>query len=145
MPDELLTQELRRREAAETRRRQEEATPCAVRLGEAGYEDRYYRRVYKPQADGADITVFRSRAAREFLEGCAWVMRYYTRGAVGKWAWSWYYSASVAPLVVDLAKESARPTAAKDSVRGASAKPWPCGLEMGARHGPATSSCGAIR
>ncbi|RDA89663.1 hypothetical protein CP533_5492 [Ophiocordyceps camponoti-saundersi (nom. inval.)] len=67
----------------------------SVRLGEAGYADRYYEQKFKKDAD--DIS-FRHEVARAYAEGLAWVLLYYFQGCP---SWDWYYPYHYAPFAAD--------------------------------------------
>lgn len=66
-----------------------------VRLWEPGYADRYY--VQKFKADPNDME-FRYKVGRQYMEGLAWVLRYYFQGCP---SWQWYYPHHYAPFAED--------------------------------------------
>ncbi|KAI5862273.1 5'-3' exoribonuclease 2 [Durotheca rogersii] len=72
-----------------------------VRLWEEGYADRYYEQKF--HVDRKDIA-FRREVARAYVEGLAWVLRYYFQGCP---SWEWFYPYHYAPFAqdfVDIAK-----------------------------------------
>ena len=69
--------------------------PDNVRLWESGYADRYYEQKFG--ADPKDIA-FRNRVARDYVEGLAWVLHYYSQGCP---SWTWYYPHHYAPFAAD--------------------------------------------
>lgn len=72
-----------------------------VKLWEDGYADRYYEQKF--HVDPKDIE-FRHKVGRAYMEGLAWVLRYYFQGCP---SWEWYYPYHYAPFAqdfVDLAK-----------------------------------------
>ena len=66
-----------------------------VRLWEEGYADRYYEQKFK--ADRNNIE-FRRKVARAYVEGLAWVLRYYFQGCP---SWEWFYPYHYAPFAQD--------------------------------------------
>ncbi|KAL1881967.1 hypothetical protein VTK73DRAFT_3296 [Phialemonium thermophilum] len=66
-----------------------------VRLWEEGYADRYYEQKF--HVDPKDIE-FRHKVARAYVEGLAWVLRYYFQGCP---SWEWYYPYHYAPFAAD--------------------------------------------
>ncbi|KAI1382754.1 exoribonuclease 2, partial [Hypoxylon trugodes] len=66
-----------------------------VRLWEEGYADRYYEQKF--HVDKKDIE-FRRSVARSYVEGLAWVLRYYYQGCP---SWEWYYPYHYAPFAQD--------------------------------------------
>jgi 5'-3' exoribonuclease 2 len=66
-----------------------------VRLWEDGYADRYYEQKF--HVDPKDIE-FRHQVARAYVEGLAWVLRYYFQGCP---SWEWYYPYHYAPFAAD--------------------------------------------
>lgn len=73
----------------------EEAPVDSVRLWEEGYADRYYQQKF--HVDPKDIE-FRHKVARAYVEGLAWVLRYYFQGCP---SWEWYYPYHYAPFAAD--------------------------------------------
>ena len=69
--------------------------PDTVRLWEDGYADRYYEQKFKVAA--SDIK-FRNRVAESYVEGLAWVLKYYFQGCP---SWTWYYPYHYAPFAAD--------------------------------------------
>ncbi|KAK0635112.1 XRN 5'-3' exonuclease N-terminus-domain-containing protein [Bombardia bombarda] len=67
----------------------------SVRLWEEGYADRYYQQKF--HVDPKDIE-FRHKVARAYVEGLAWVLRYYFQGCA---SWDWYYPYHYAPFAAD--------------------------------------------
>lgn len=68
-----------------------------VRLGEAGYKDRYYRQKFK--ISYATDLEFRKLIKQAYIEGICWVFHYYYNGCV---SWGWYYPFHYAPFASDL-------------------------------------------
>ncbi|KAJ2907111.1 putative 5 -3 exoribonuclease 2 [Zalerion maritima] len=66
-----------------------------VRLWEDGYADRYYEQKFK--ADRNDIE-FRHKVGRAYVEGLAWVLKYYFQGCP---SWEWFYPYHYAPFAQD--------------------------------------------
>ncbi|KAL2116977.1 hypothetical protein VTJ04DRAFT_9145 [Mycothermus thermophilus] len=66
-----------------------------VRLWEEGYADRYYEQKFK--VDPKDIE-FRHKVARAYVEGLAWVLKYYFQGCP---SWEWFYPYHYAPFAAD--------------------------------------------
>ncbi|KAI1494422.1 exoribonuclease Dhp1 [Biscogniauxia mediterranea] len=67
----------------------------SVRLWEEGYADRYYEQKF--HVDRNDIE-FRRKVARDYVEGLAWVLRYYFQGCP---SWEWFYPHHYAPFAQD--------------------------------------------
>ncbi|OTB04605.1 hypothetical protein M426DRAFT_38552, partial [Hypoxylon sp. CI-4A] len=67
----------------------------SVRLWEEGYADRYYEQKF--HVDKNDIE-FRRKVARAYVEGLAWVLRYYFQGCP---SWEWFYPYHYAPFAQD--------------------------------------------
>lgn len=73
----------------------------SVRLWEDGYADRYYEQKF--HVDPKDME-FRRKVAQSYVEGLAWVLRYYFQGCP---SWEWFYPYHYAPFAqdfVDIAK-----------------------------------------
>jgi 5'-3' exoribonuclease 2 len=66
-----------------------------VRLWEDGYADRYYEQKFKVEA--SDIA-FRHQVAAAYVQGLAWVLKYYFQGCP---SWDWYYPYHYAPFAAD--------------------------------------------
>ncbi|KAK8077588.1 5'-3' exoribonuclease 2 [Apiospora saccharicola] len=66
-----------------------------VKLWEDGYADRYYEQKF--HVDPKDIE-FRHSVARAYVEGLAWVLKYYFQGCA---SWEWYYPYHYAPFAQD--------------------------------------------
>ena len=66
-----------------------------VRLWEDGYADRYYEQKFHKSP--SDIE-FRHQVARDYVEGLAWVLHYYSQGPA---SWTWYYPHHYAPFAAD--------------------------------------------
>lgn len=73
----------------------DELPPDSVRLWEDGYADRYYEQKFG--ADPSDMA-FRNKVAASYVEGLAWVLRYYFQGCA---SWDWYYPYHYAPFAAD--------------------------------------------
>lgn len=71
--------------------------PRALRLGEAGWRERYYAE--KLGTTPENIGEARRRLAKAFVEGICWVMKYYYDGVA---SWGWYYPEHYAPFASDL-------------------------------------------
>ncbi|KAI1381087.1 exoribonuclease 2 [Hypoxylon crocopeplum] len=69
----------------------------SVRLWEEGYADRYYEQKF--HVDPKDVE-FRRKVARAYVEGLAWVLRYYFQGCP---SWEWFYPYHYAPFAQDFA------------------------------------------
>ncbi|KAI4861390.1 exoribonuclease Dhp1 [Hypoxylon rubiginosum] len=69
----------------------------SVRLWEDGYADRYYEQKF--HVDPKDVE-FRRKVARAYVEGLAWVLRYYFQGCP---SWEWFYPYHYAPFAQDFA------------------------------------------
>ncbi|KAI6084353.1 exoribonuclease Dhp1 [Hypoxylon rubiginosum] len=67
----------------------------SVRLWEDGYADRYYEQKF--HVDPKDVE-FRRKVARAYVEGLAWVLRYYFQGCP---SWEWFYPYHYAPFAQD--------------------------------------------
>ncbi|CAJ2511028.1 Uu.00g066530.m01.CDS01 [Anthostomella pinea] len=67
----------------------------SVRLWEDGYADRYYERKF--HVDPKDLD-FRRKVAWAYVEGLAWVLRYYFQGCP---SWEWFYPYHYAPFAED--------------------------------------------
>lgn len=67
----------------------------SVRLWEEGYADRYYEQKF--HVDPKDIE-FRRKVAKAYVEGLAWVLRYYFQGCP---SWEWFYPYHYAPFAQD--------------------------------------------
>lgn len=67
-----------------------------VRLGEAGWKQRYYEQKFEwsPEHNGEKMILL-----RKYFEGLHWVMKYYYVGCI---SWSWYYPYHYAPFASDL-------------------------------------------
>jgi 5'-3' exoribonuclease 2 len=79
----------------------EESAEDTVRLWEDGYADRYYEQKFGVEPNDIE---FRHKVARAYVEGLAWVLRYYFQGCPD---WEWYYPYHYAPFAqdfVDIAK-----------------------------------------
>jgi 5'-3' exoribonuclease 2 len=66
-----------------------------MKLGEAGFKDRYYAH----KIPGGDDPAQRRAMVREYVRGLCWVAEYYTQGVP---SWSWYYPFWYAPFASDL-------------------------------------------
>ena len=77
------------------------AAPAApedeVRLGDPGYRDRYYS--MKFHSELSDVDAMRAICG-SYIEGLAWVLRYYYQGCC---SWKWYYPYHYAPFAADIA------------------------------------------
>lgn len=73
----------------------EEGPGDTVRLWEEGYADRYYEQKFHVAVDDIE---FRHKVARAYVEGLAWVLRYYFQGCP---SWEWYYPYHYAPFAAD--------------------------------------------
>ncbi|KAL5530480.1 RAT1 [Sanghuangporus sanghuang] len=71
-----------------------------VKLFEPGYKERYYR--HKFGVEYSD-TQFRRSITRAYVEGIAWVLKYYYQGTP---SWTWYYPYHFAPFAQDFEEVS---------------------------------------
>lgn len=94
---EQVLQKLKRDRKAEM---MEEPVQNLVRLGEAGWRDRYYRVKFKRERGIEDVDYARG-VATSFCRGFAWVLQYYYQGVAD---WEWYYDYHYAPFCSDLAE-----------------------------------------
>ncbi len=89
--------ELREKQLAEARNIHDDVVD-EVRLGEAGWKDRYYaskfgKKYHDPKsAERKDVV-------KEYVKGLCWVMQYYYQGVQ---SWTWYYPYHYAPFASDL-------------------------------------------
>ncbi|KAL6054122.1 5'-3' exoribonuclease 2 [Balamuthia mandrillaris] len=70
--------------------------PDDVRLGEAGWKERYYRQKFN--VDENDVG-FKTTLAEAYAEGLVWVLRYYYQGCR---SWGWYYPFHYSPFAEDM-------------------------------------------
>ena len=66
-----------------------------VKIGEEGWEKRYYRRVVGSEEKG--------KVSKRYIEGLNWVLEYYTKGCKD---WEWKYEYGGAPLLKDIEIEA---------------------------------------
>lgn len=69
-----------------------------IRLGEAGFKDRYYTEKLGIQ-DAVERGAVVRKLVQAYVEGLVWVMRYYYDGVA---SWTWYYPFHYAPFASDL-------------------------------------------
>ena len=77
-------------------------TVLQVRLGEAGWKERYYREKLGTTPDTQETV--RAAVSKAFVEGLVWVMRYYYDGVA---SWTWYFPFHYAPFASDLGENIA--------------------------------------
>jgi 5'-3' exoribonuclease 2 len=82
-------------QAATPSKPKNEPAEDTVRLWEDGYADRYYEQKF--HVDPKDME-FRHKVGRAYMEGLAWVLRYYFQGCP---SWEWYYPYHYAPFAQD--------------------------------------------
>ncbi|KAL4441265.1 hypothetical protein ABPG77_011502 [Micractinium sp. CCAP 211/92] len=70
-----------------------------IRLGEAGWRERYYEDKFG-LAPGPQQQAMIRKLVRSYVEGLVWVMRYYYDGVA---SWTWFYPFHYAPFASDLA------------------------------------------
>ncbi|KAK0461903.1 exoribonuclease 2 [Desarmillaria tabescens] len=66
-----------------------------VKLWEPGYKERYYRQKFGVELSDVE---FRKALVKHYVEGMAWILRYYYQGAP---SWQWYYPHHFAPFASD--------------------------------------------
>ena len=78
-----------------------------IRLGEEGWQRRYYREKFcRKPGDRLDGAFFQSLCTR-YVEGLRWVLLYYYKGCP---SWDWFFPYHFAPLAATLAQFSYEPT-----------------------------------
>eukprot|EP01116_Phalansterium_solitarium_P020513 TRINITY_DN6088_c0_g1_i1.p1 TRINITY_DN6088_c0_g1~~TRINITY_DN6088_c0_g1_i1.p1 ORF type:complete len:1011 (-),score=391.46 TRINITY_DN6088_c0_g1_i1:223-3255(-) len=75
---------------------EDEGPKDEVRLGEAGWKERYYRAKFGFELDNEDG--FR-KLRRSYIEGLAWVLKYYYSGCA---SWKWFYPYHYAPFTSEM-------------------------------------------
>lgn len=97
-PSEVLKTEAEFKEALQERIRASGEVNAAdtVRLGEAGWKQRYYEQKFEWSATHKSQKM---TLLRKYFEGLHWVMKYYYVGCI---SWSWYYPYHYAPFASDL-------------------------------------------
>ena len=71
-------------------------TDVATKLHEPGYAERYYQEKFHVEIK--DIDTVRKGLVKAYIEGVAWVLRYYYQGCA---SWTWYYPFHYAPFAAD--------------------------------------------
>ncbi|KAI0309655.1 XRN 5'-3' exonuclease N-terminus-domain-containing protein [Amylostereum chailletii] len=66
-----------------------------VKLWEPGYKERYYRQKFGVERSDLEL---RKSLTTSYVEGLAWVLRYYYQGTP---SWNWYYPYHFAPFAAD--------------------------------------------
>lgn len=81
---------------AEEEEEEDDPSMDTVRLGEAGYHERYYRAKFG--VSGSDKQ-FIGEMVQKYIEGICWVLKYYYQGCP---SWQWYYPYHYAPFAQDM-------------------------------------------
>ncbi|KAJ7774239.1 exoribonuclease 2 [Mycena maculata] len=67
-----------------------------VKLWEPGYKERYYQQKFPD--DAGDMDALKKRITIAYIEGLAWVLKYYYQGTP---SWQWFYPYHFAPFAAD--------------------------------------------
>jgi len=76
-----------------------------VRLGQAGWKERYYKEKFHWTPNSPATKREKARLFHSYYEGLLWVLRYYYRGVS---SWEWYYPFHYAPFASDLGQYDVR-------------------------------------
>jgi len=95
---EKLEQAMKKREEAKYSVADLEEGADALRIGEEGWRERYYKAKFKV---GLDNTEFFDALKQAYVEGLQWVLKYYYQGCA---SWEWYYPFHYAPFLKEISE-----------------------------------------
>lgn len=81
----------------------DEESTDAIRLGEDGWRDRYYKVKFSiPEGDTSQKSEdFQRHLCESYMQGLVWVLKYYYQGCP---SWEWYYPYHYSPFACDLVR-----------------------------------------